>query len=533
VSGIRFAAVGDRAVAAYPEESSDADASTRVRALDRALAARPFAGLVETVPSLRALLVVFDPERATADTVRAAVQELAEGPPAPDTGRLHVVPTRYGGDDGPDLTEVAQACGLSPDALVAAHAGREYRALMLGFRPGFAYLGWLPEELRTPRKATPRVRVPAGSVAVAGLQTAVYPSESAGGWNLIGRTSLELFDPAADPPVRIGPDDRVRFVPTSQPLPARTARAASAAPVAALEVLDGGLCTTVQDRGRSGLGRYGVSPAGALDRGSAARANAAVGNGPDAAVLECTVAGPALLFLRPVRFAVAGADLGAVLERADLGDWPVPGATAVLARPGNVLRFSGRRRGCRAYVALEGGIDVPLLLGSRSTDLTASFGGHAGRPLCAGDQLGLLAPAGGWRSGPRGREVREDGPIDATPVLRVVPGPQLEHFTPATVERFLAGEWQVAATSDRAACRLAGPRLEHAGPAEISSEGMVPGSIQVPPDGQPVVMLADGPTTGGYPKIATVASADLAALAQVLPGGQAVRFRRQEPGERT
>ena len=519
MSGLRFAAVGDRALAAYPDETSDAAASARVRALDRALRARPFAGFVESVPSVRSLLVLLEPDAA--DVARSVLRGLAAAPDAPDAGVLHVIPTRYGGEDGPDLAEVARTCGLTEDAFVARHGEREYHALMLGFRPGFAYLGWLPEELRTKRKATPRVRVPAGSVAVAALQTAIYPSESAGGWNLIGRASVELFDPTRDPPVLIGPGDRVRFVPTHETPGAGHVRSPRPPLDPAIEVLEGGLATTVQDRGRAGYRRFGVSPAGVLDAPAAARANAAVGNPAERAVVECTVVGPTLRFLRPLRFALAGADLGAVLERADLGDWPVPDGTSVLARPGNVLRFHGRVHGCRAYIALAGGVDVPLLLGSRSTDLTASFGGHEGRALRAGDLLAVDVKAA------EPRRIAEGVPAgDDLASVRVVPGPQEDHFAPHTVERFLTTEWTLATTSDRAACRLAGPRLDHAGPSEISSEGMVPGSIQVPPDGQPIVMLADGPTTGGYPKIATVVSADLPRLAQVLPGAGRVRFVR-------
>ena len=520
MSRLRFAPVGDRALAVYPDEEEDAAASARVRELDRALCARPIAGFVESVPSVRSLLVIFEPDAPTFAQACDSLRALASAPDAPDSGVLHVVPTRYGGEDGPDLAEVARACGLSEDALVARHAEREYHALMLGFRPGFAYLGWLPETLRTKRRATPRVRVPAGSVAVAALQTAIYPSESAGGWNLIGRASIELFDPTRDPPVRIGPDDRVRFVPTRDPLAGPRARSAPAPPSEpVIEVIDGGLATTVQDQGRAGYRRFGISAAGALDAPSAARANAAVGNAADAALLECAVVGPALRFLRPVRFALAGADLGARLERPDLGDWPVPAATAVLARPGNVLRFAGRTRGCRAYVAFAGGLDVPVLLGSRSTDLTASFGGHEGRALRTGDLLAVGSVAGAFPAS----ESHGTACGDAATV-RVVQGPQDDHFAPETIERFLAVEWAVATTSDRAACRMTGPRLEHAGATEIASEGMVPGSIQVPPDGQPIVMLADGPTTGGYPKIATVVSADLPLLAQVLPGSGRVRF---------
>ena len=186
-----------------------------------------------------------------------------------------------------------------------------------------------------------------------------------------------------------------------------------------------------------------------------------------------------------------------------------------------MLRFTGRRSGCRAYVALQGGIDVPLVLGARATDLQSGFGGFWDA---------RYRPATRWASG------RSSGPV--TPVesaasphatsatLRVVLGPQADYFSGSTVERFLDSRFRLGATSDRVGCRLEGEPLPHQGPAEILSDGMLPGSIQVPPDGQPIVMLNDGPTTGGYPKIATVITADLPLLAQLVPGEGEVRFEQ-------
>jgi KipI family sensor histidine kinase inhibitor len=522
VTGIRFRRAGDRALLAYPSGADEAETSARVRALDRALHSRPADGVLETVPAVESLLVLYQPDVLSFEDACAHLARAAEEP-APDAepGRLHEVPVAYGGEHGPDLDEVARACGLDADAFVEQHVNREYRALMLGFRPGFAYLGWLPDALRTSRRATPRVSVPGGSVAVAGLQTAVYPTASAGGWNLIGRTGAVLFDPLRDPPALVAPDDRVRFVPRADAL-APNGEAADRAVLGAaiVEVLDGGWLTTVQDRGRQGFRRFGVSSAGALDPLAADAANAAVGNTGDAALLECTSGGPTLRFLAAARFAIAGADLGATLERADMGEWRVPLGTSVFARTGNVLRFSERVQGCRAYLALGGGVDVPRRLGSRSTDLPGGFGGYDGRPLRAGDRLSL-----GWLAGVPGTTPLPEASDEVT--VRVVLGPQDDHFAAATIERFLASPWVVGPDSDRAGCRLTGPALEHAGPSEIASEGMVPGSIQVPPDGRPIVMLADGPTTGGYPKIATVVSADVARLAQLVPGSGRVRFREK------
>jgi biotin-dependent carboxylase-like uncharacterized protein len=219
---------------------------------------------------------------------------------------------------------------------------------------------------------------------------------------------------------------------------------------------------------------------------------------------------------------VAGADLGAVLHRADLGPWRVPLGVRVRARAGNVLTFGAPRHGCRAYVALAGGVDVPLVMGSRSTDLAGAFGGLAGRALRAGDRLraGGVEPETGRDHEPAARAVS-----DVT-VLRAIPGPQDHLFTPEALRRFFAAEYRVRPTSDRVGCRLEGPAVSHAGPTEIVSDGMLPGCVQVPPDGQPIVMGADAPTTGGYPKIATVVRADLGRLAQLVPGQARVRFER-------
>jgi biotin-dependent carboxylase-like uncharacterized protein len=230
-----------------------------------------------------------------------------------------------------------------------------------------------------------------------------------------------------------------------------------------------------------------------------------------------------LRFLRPTAFALAGGDLGARLERDDLGSWPVPAGMRVVARPGNVLSFEGRRSGCRAYLAFSGGLDVAPVLGSRSTDLMSGFGGHSGRALAAGDTLALLTGRNPDRS--REGEPRvEWEPAGGEALVRVVLGPQDDHFTEEALERLLSATWALRPSSDRSGCRLEGPRLAHVGSPEITSDGMVPGCIQVPPDGQPIVMLADGPTTGGYPKIATVVRADLRKLGQLVPGLGRVTF---------
>jgi biotin-dependent carboxylase-like uncharacterized protein len=310
----------------------------------------------------------------------------------------------------------------------------------------------------------------------------------------------------------------VRFEPVDALEEPEPRRGAAPAGPPALEVLEPGLLTTVQDLGRHGQRRFGVAQSGAADAAAHAAANERLGNERGAAALECSMAGPSLRFLRVMRFAIEGADLGAVLRRADLGDWPVPLGTPVLARPGNVLVFTARRAGARASVAFAGGIDVPVVAGSRATDLASGFGGFEGRALKSGDPLAVGLP----REPPASPDLPWKAP-SARALIRVVLGPQYDLFPPGEVERFLRETFRVGPTSDRTGCRLEGARLA-ARESEITSDGMVPGSIQVPPDGKPIVMLADGPTTGGYPKIATVVTADLPRLAQLVPGEGEVRF---------
>ncbi len=524
----RILNAGEAAISVEFGDAIDLELNAKVRALDEALSSKPFPGFVEAVPTYRSLLVHFDPWRAEFDEVAAYLRRLASKPPRAEAGRAPVkeVPTVY---DGEDLDAVARDAGLSCTEVVALHTGTEYRVYMLGFSPGFAYMGLLPEAIARPRKATPRIRVPAGSVAIAGRQTGVYPSATPGGWNLIGRASLPLFDPESSPPTFFVSGDRVRFVSVPD-LPDRTERPDGAQRSATknqepdeptLEVLDGGLLTTVQDLGRVGYQRYGVPVAGAADAASLRAANFLVGNEPGAAALECTALGPSLRFLRTTIGAICGANLGPVLERGDLGPWEIPPNLSFLARAGNVLRFGARQAGYRCYLSVAGGWGVPQVLGSRSTYLTSALGGLQGRALERGDVLTALPSE---RHPSPGRRWQGDvTSANAETVVRVVFGLQEDYFYKKTKETLTSSEYTIAASSDRMGCRLDGPSLRHKKAREIVSDGMVLGAVQVPPDGQPIVMLADRATAGGYPKIGTVIGADVPRLAQLMPG-ERLRF---------
>ena len=294
-----------------------------------------------------------------------------------------------------------------------------------------------------------------------------------------------------------------------------------------LEVLSPGLLTTVQDTGRLGFGHLGVPRSGAADPWSLAVANALLGNPPDSAALECTLVGPELRALRNTVIAIGGADLGAVVRPA--GRRLASNAAHNLAA-GDVLAIAGPvvDDGARAYLALPGGIHVPLVLGSRSTCLAAGFGGLDGRPLRSGDQLATVSPSPSGSGGvawPR-------GPGDPRPedAVRILPGPAIQG-TPkamlAAARALAAGAWTVAPASDRQGVRLVGawasaaPALDAKG--DWLSHGVIPGAVQLPPDGKPIVLLADAQPTGGYPVIAVVVAADLPIVGQLGPG-RAVRF---------
>jgi biotin-dependent carboxylase-like uncharacterized protein len=278
-----------------------------------------------------------------------------------------------------------------------------------------------------------------------------------------------------------------------------------------VEVVAPGLFTTVQDvRGRPGYQRYGVPVGGALDPFAAATANALVGNAPDAALLEITLVGPTLRFAAPTAFALAGADLSATLDAQ-----PIAPGWSRLARSGSTLSVGERRSGARAYLAFGGGLDLPAVLGSRSTDVRAGLPGLAGRPLRAGDLLPLpgvadvLSRCG--HSLPADRR-------EPSPVVRLLPGPHVDRFEARTLDEFCAADWEIGEQADRMGYRLVGPRLRHTRGADVASLGLPVGAVQVPGDGRPIVLLADHQPTGGYTVLACVIRADLGLLAQRTPG---------------
>jgi biotin-dependent carboxylase-like uncharacterized protein len=273
--------------------------------------------------------------------------------------------------------------------------------------------------------------------------------------------------------------------------------------------------TGLQDQGRYGWQKYGLGPAGAMDRLAQAEANLLVGNGPGAAVIEFALAGGRFhIEGGPARVAQAGAEQIAKVDGITIPRW-----SAVTIQPGQKLEIGTARHGQFGYLAVAGGFDLPLQLGSLALHARAGVGGIEGRHLRAGDRLPLrLASPTGPDLATRSGVARESGPI------RVILGPQDDYFTPAGHETFSSAAYTITPNADRMGIRFTGPKIEH-GPKgyNIVSDGIATGAIQVPGSGEPIVLLADRQTTGGYPKIATVISADLPRLGQMRPGDH-VRF---------
>jgi KipI family sensor histidine kinase inhibitor len=501
---VQIRSVGDRAILVELPNLE------QVLSLHALLKANPVQGQVDVVAAALTILVTADSTAAAQRIAQRVLDaDLATTPVRDDA--LTVIDTCY---EGEDLDTVAELMGLSRGAVVDFHSGRDWTAAFGGFAPGFAYLSRDGEAPSIPRRSSPRTVVPAGAVALGGHYSAVYPSPSPGGWQLIGRTSARMWDPSRKDPALIRPGNRVRFRPvrelvqTREPLAARVANRFDSG----VEVLATGLHTTVQDLGRPGFADIGVTGSGALDRSALRRGNRLVGNAAGAACLESVLGGLELQAIGDQVLAVSGTELPLLISSADGAKRSVPSETPFALLAGERIALGTPSEGFRSYVALRGGIAVPTVVAARATDVLSGTGPA---PLTAGTRLPVGAPRTMGAVG--NPEVAAPARAGAC-VLRYVPGPRAGWFTPAAREAFADQVWTVTPASNRIGLRMDGRPLERQRHSELASEGTVEGAIQVPPSGLPVLFLADHPVTGGYPVIGVVISADLDKAAQLAPG---------------
>ncbi|WP_119695868.1 urea amidolyase family protein [Microbacterium halotolerans] len=622
---MRFLPCGDDAVLV---ELPDLAAAV---ALARSLAARPVPGMIDAVPGARTVLVQLAPH-ADRDAVHGDLLTRAGSTHAPDDAETVEVGVLY---DGEDLDEVAELTGLTPAEVVERHAAAVYEVAFTGFAPGFAYLSGLDPALHVPRRETPRQRIPAGAVAIAGEFSGVYPRSSPGGWRLLGRTPDAMWDIDRTPPALLRPGMRVRFLPLAPDdggeIPVRGDRAAAAdaghsgdgavvsgsetdvhdaeaapdeagdastpdrvqgttsprrtqadarlgAPAArridgiapdaragrerrrgstpcpdgstradhehaasgagaapagspggeapepsrapAVEIVSVGPHALIEDLGRPGHADLGVAPSGAMDRGALRRANGFVGDPTDAAVIETALGGLRLLAHGHLTLAVAGAPVPLTIIRSDEERAATFDAPFALS-DGEELVVGAAERGVYSYVAVRGGLEADVVLGSSSRDVLAGLGPE---PLAAGSIL----PVGSRIAGAVDPWAAPAVPLATSGDdvwLDVVPGPREDWFSAAALAAFCDQDWLVSARSNRVGLRLEGEqRLERVREGELPSEGTVTGALQVPPDGQPILFTADRPLTGGYPVVGVVTRAHLGRAAQAPPGAR-IRFR--------
>ncbi|MFT4182505.1 MAG: 5-oxoprolinase/urea amidolyase family protein [Rhizobium sp.] len=503
-------------------------------ALFASLTASPLDGIEEMIPAARTLMIRFHPDRITAGGIAAEVAARDLSALLPSVETVVEIPVDYNGED---LAEVAELTGLSIAEVIRRHTESEFTVAFCGFAPGFGYLVGGDPILHVPRRKSPRTRIPAGAVAIAGAFSGVYPQESPGGWQLIGVTPLKMWDIDRDPPALFQPGYRVHFTDLAKigrtaaatPKTAKTVTAVQAptAPFSAFRILAAPIPAVFQDLGRFGQAGQGVSASGALDQSALKAANRIVGNPAGLPCLEITLGGFSFGATGRATIALAGAPCPITVRDAFGRILDMASCRPLALEPGDVVTLGNPERGMRSYLAVRGGFDVKPVLGSASTDMLAVVGPA---PITAGATLAIDEGATGLAS-----VALTESPAFALPAaadvvtLDVVLGPRADWFTQKGLETLTGQLWQVTPQSSRVGIRLAGDRpIERIDSVELPSEGTATGAIQVPHSGQPVLFLADHPLTGGYPVIGAVAEYHLD-LAGQIPIGAKIRFRPIAP----
>ncbi|TBY58865.1 5-oxoprolinase/urea amidolyase family protein [Rhizobium leguminosarum bv. viciae] len=489
--------------------------------LDVLLAQQP-QGVTDIIPAARTVMVEFDPAIISRQVLARLISKLDLSSQAVRHGNTFEIPVLY---DGEDLEDVAILLGCTTAEVIRRHTSATFTVAFTGFAPGFAYMTCDDLSFDIPRRSSPRIKIPAGSVALAGKFGGIYPSDSPGGWQLIGRTPLQMWDLSRERPAFLAPGDRVRFcdlaTTTVKPVTFPTPHSAAQASVKnGIRVLRSDRPALFQDLGRKGCTNQGVSASGAVDRNSLRSANLAVGNGEGEGAIEIAFGCFAVKSDRPITVAVTGAVCPLTIRTAAGQELGASHGVAIALDEGDELVLGFPKTGSRSYLALRGGFEVDPVLGSVASDTLAKIGPE---PIVAGNILVPAArPATAVALAADTIELPDDKRLV---VLEVVLGPRDDWFTADGLQTFLDQEWLVTPASSRVGLRLAGAKtIERKDHAELPSEATTLGAIQVPHSGQPVLFAADHPLTGGYPVIAVVAETHLD-LAGQLPIGARIRFQ--------
>jgi KipI family sensor histidine kinase inhibitor len=448
--------------------------------------------------------------------------------------KTHTIQVCYHPDVALDLANIAKACKLSIEETIHLHKSSIYTVDILGFMPGFAYFSGLNPKLRLPRLSSPRPAVPKGSVAIAELQTAIYPRTTPGGWNIIGRSPNKLFDIQKNPPGLFMAGDQMQIQEISldefQKLDANNPPKEFIRTIdqksnkAFIEVLQPGTFSTIQDEPRSGLSHWAVGPGGACDVRSLHLANALVGNPLDSAAIEITSSGPSLLFHETTCVAWVGSHCEGIVNGKR-----IPGNRPIWLEKNTTLKFGPLNPGFRIILAIGGGLSLAQILGRAGSHISADIGP---KRLEKGDVIPLqnvrapldsvflksLHDRGGLPTYPKWHVKSPFLPTHSITKIHCLAGPHLLMLPAKDRDLFWSAIWTVSKQSNRMGVRLQSDfKLKKELP-NIPSQAIAFGTIQMPPSQEPIIMLAEHQTTGGYPRLAEVIRADLVKLAQLKPG---------------
>ncbi|OTA20259.1 putative multifunctional urea amidolyase [Xenorhabdus beddingii] len=496
----------------------------------------PVLGIEEIIPAARTLMVRFRPTKISAQQLVAEIivaeisnRDLLER--EPETGQKITIPVHYNGDD---LSIVAEILGITVAEVIRQHTENEYTVAFTGFAPGFAYMVSETSQWNIPRRKTPRTRIPAGAVALAGEFSSVYPQASPGGWQIIGMTTERMWDLSRPSPALLQPGYRVNFQdvehsPVTVNLPKTavktTIKNTVSVPVPAtachLEILSVGLQTLFQDLGRVGQSGLGISESGAMDKSALRCANRIVGNSSDQACLEIVQGGFKAIAHGQMVLAITGASCPIEIKTPAGEIFYVNTYQPIDLNNGDEISLGLPTAGLRSYLAVRGGFAVADVLSSHSFDTLSNIGPA---PLKTSDKLAIGATSH------CGAVSFSETPAFDMPnnnqvvVLDIILGPRTDWFTQEGIELLSEQTWQVTPQSNRIGLRLNGEcSLSRINQQELPSEGTCAGAIQIPASGQPVLFLADHPLTGGYPVIASVADYHLD-LAGQIPVNAKIRF---------
>lgn len=516
-----------------------ADALNKIHQLCELLFSRSPSWLLDAIPGIDSLLVSLNfhdfEYSLIRSKARAEIHELLSNILSnkklnTTKDSVHRIRVCYDPVLAPDLLASAEKCKLTVREFINRHKNSEIIVDILGFMPGFAYCSGLDPSLRLPRLEKPRTAVPPGSVAIAELQTAIYPKTTPGGWNIIGRSPDILFDPHKERPSLLNAGDRVQFIEidieqfkkiqAEADLKTSQQKKIPGSQKGAVEVISSGLLTTIQGLPRYGSAHLALSAGGPMDKDSARLANALVGNLEDAAGLEITGTGPKLLFHVDRWVAWVGAQCAAQIDgRA------VPGNRPVYVHQGQTLSFGAMTQGYRIFLAIHGGIESEFILGGRGSHLSAGIGDKL---VQKGDVLNFSKPS---REAPLLKQLDQDLQTFpkwsiASPSLsgrnpqgiRAIPSMHLNLLNTQEQASLWKTVWTVSSQSNRMGMRLDSDFSTSSPITGIASQGIWFGTLQLPPSGQPILMMAEHGTTGGYPRLLETIDSERSKLAQLRPG---------------